>query len=217
MSVPIQPSLMDRLRPTISPDRLGPYLRASGFDEDRTLRLYIWNAHIGEAFHLPVQATEVGLRNRTDLALRTVFGPEWWQNRRFLQISGREGQAAIEMARRRIAGRGKALSTPQMIANLSFGFWVGTLQPAFNPELWSRQLRASFPDLPMDKTRYDLAEAARRVADLRNRIWHHEPIFRMNLSEEFSAVMKVLSWISPVKEAWIRTNCWVQTLLRQKP
>jgi len=217
MTAEVQQSLIERLRPTISADRLGTYLTAAGFDGDRALRLYVWNAYIGEAFHLPIQAAEVGLRNRIDAALRVVYGIDWWDDANFLRIGGRERQSDVETAKRRITRRNQTVSTPQMVANLSFGFWVGTLQPSYNPNVWSKQLRVSFPDIPANKNRFDLAAGAKRVADLRNRIWHHEPIFRMSLSEEFSAVMQLLSWVCPMKEAWIRPQCRVQTLLRQKP
>lgn len=213
----VQESLIDQLRPTISADRLGTYLTAAGFKEDRALRLYIWNAHVGEAFHLPIQATEVGLRNRINAALVTEFGADWWQDAKFLSLGDRERKADIETARRRISNRGATLCTAQIVATLSFGFWIGLLQPRYNPDVWSKHLRASFPSLPADKSRYDLADAAKRVADLRNRIWHHEPVFRMDLSEEYAAVRQLLSWICPVKEGWVRPECRVPALLRQKP
>lgn len=212
-----QESLIDQLRPALSPDRLGTYLTAAGFKEDRALKLYIWNAHIGEAFHLPIQATEVGLRNRINNALIAEFGADWWQEARFLSVADRERRADIETARRRIQNRGATLCTAQIVATLSFGFWVGMLQARYNPTLWSKHLRSAFPKLPPEKNRYDLADATKRVADLRNRIWHHEPVFRMNLSEEYAAVREVLTWICPIKEQWVRPECRVPQLLRAKP
>lgn len=212
-----QQSLIDQLRPTLSSDRIGTYLTASGFDEQRALKLYIWNAHIGEAFHVAIQGAEVGLRNRIDSGFSTVFGPEWWQNPAFLRNLDHEGAKDIETAKKRIRNRGSTLSTGQMIATLSFGFWVGALQPRFNPPVWASHLRTSFPDLPPSNSRYDLAAEAKRVRDLRNRIWHHEPIFRMNLSDEHASVMRLLTWVCPIKAGWIRPLCRVPQLLRQKP
>ena len=62
-------TLIDALKLSISSDRLATYLKATGFDDDRALRLYLWNAIVGEAFHLPIQAVEVGLRNCINFAL----------------------------------------------------------------------------------------------------------------------------------------------------
>ena len=214
-----QPTLFDRLKPAMSEDRLGTYLITAGFDPDRALRLYVWNAAIGEAFHLPIQGVEVGLRNRINGALIAMFGPEWWQDAGFLRAIGgdRERLSDLDMARRRIARRGVPLTTGQTVATLSFGFWVGMLHARYNPGIWSGQLRTAFPSLPPAKNRYDLADSAKRVSELRNRIWHHEPVFRMNLMAEFTAVMELLTWVCPVKAAWIRPQCRVPALMRQKP
>jgi hypothetical protein len=65
----------------ISPDRFGTYLSAAGHDQARALRLYLWNAQLGEAFHLPIQAVEVGLRNSINLGLINTFGQDWWQDK----------------------------------------------------------------------------------------------------------------------------------------
>lgn len=219
MTDAVQESLIDQLRPVLSDGRVGTYLTAAGFDEDRALRLYVWNAIIGEAFHLPIQAAEVGLRNRISNALSQLYGADWWKDPAFIHLlqGDRERLNDIETARRRIQRRGSSLVTGQVVATLSFGFWVGMLQPRYNIDVWSRQLRTAFSSLPPGKSRYDLADSAKRVADLRNRIWHHEPIFRMNLMDEFSAVMELLAWVCPIKAAWIRPQCRVTALMRQKP
>jgi len=212
-----QESLIDQLRPTISSDRLGTYLTAAGFDNDRALRLYVWNAKIGEAFHFSIQAVEVGLRNCINAALCAQFGADWWDADDFLALIDHERKKDLTTAKQRIANRGVTLCTAQVVANLSFGFWVGMLQPRYNPNLWSRQLRVAFSKLPDDKNRYDLAASAKQVADLRNRIWHHEPVFRMSLADEFRQVMIVLGWICPIKAKWVRENSAVMALLRQRP
>jgi hypothetical protein len=212
-----KPCLYDTLEPTLSSDRLATYLRAAGHDKERALRLYVWNAHIGEAFHLPIQGVEVGLRNCINRALCAGYGANWWDHQGFLSTGDHERTDDIRTAKRRIANKGHPLTTAQIVATLSFGFWVGMLQPRYNPLIWTKYIRDSFPHLPDDKYRSDLADSVKRVADLRNRIWHHEPIFRMSLTEEFRAVMEILRWICPIKEAWIRPNCRVLGLVRQKP
>ena len=212
-----KPTLIEALKLSISSDRLATYLTATGFDEERALRLYLWNATIGEAFHLPIQAVEVGLRNCINAALCAEYGAIWWQNSIFLSSLDHERQTDILMAQRRIGNRGHAPSTSQIVATLSFGFWVGMLQPRFNPTIWTKHIGEVFIYLPDNRYRADLASSAKRTADLRNRIWHHEPIFRENISDEFRSVMELLGWICPEKAAWIKPHCRVLGLLRQKP
>jgi hypothetical protein len=210
-------SLFDQLRPTISSERLGTYLTASGFDTDRALRLYVWNAKIGEAFHFGIQAVEVGIRNCVNKALCARFGADWWGDNRFLDLIDRERGRDLATAKQRIENRDVTLCTAQIVANLSFGFWVGLLQPRYNPDLWSYELRSAFPSLPDEKNRHDLATAAKRISDLRNRIWHHEPVMKMSLSDEFREVNILLGWICPHKAKWVRENSVVMALLRQRP
>lgn len=202
---------------TLSTDRFDTYLKAAGHNVDRALNLYIWNARVGAAFHTPIQAVEVALRNCINKALLTKFGPNWWQNQAFTKLLSLERRADLDMVKRRLQSKGLMISTAQIVAGLSFGFWVGLLSPAFNPDLWSSQLRPTFPHLPTTETRGTLFKFARDVATLRNRISHHEPIFKRNLLQDFGELMKLLAWVCPPTESWIRPHCEVPALMRLKP
>lgn len=217
MTEPVQPSLIDQLRPVISDERLGTYLTAAGFDADRALRLYLWNAEVGEAFHLPIQAVEVALRNRVQAALASEFGTDWWKSAQLLAALDDDRKADLALVLKRIRNRKLTLGSGQVVAGLSFGFWVGMLQPRYNPLIWGGRLHAAFPDYPANRNRASLAQAASRVAWLRNRIWHHEPIIRLDLSSEYGTVITLLAWLSTPKATWVRTRSRVPELLRQKP
>ena len=202
---------------TLSPGRFSTYLMVMNRDPDGALELYLWNAKVGETFHLPIQAAEIALRNRVNHALVAKFGANWWDEQKFLALLDRERHNDLETVKRRIGNRGLALVTGQIVAGLSFGFWTGMLQKRYNPTLWGSQLRPSFPHLPPAENRDSLARRAGKVAFLRNRIWHHEPIFKTDLSLEFSQVMGLVQWLCPDTHAWIRPHCRVPELLRQKP
>lgn len=201
----------------ISPLRLGTYLNAAGHDAQRALQIYLWNAKIGEAFHIPIQAVEVGLRNRVSDGLAAAFGPDWWSDPAFLALIGAKRAADIDVVKARLASKGKQVATGQIIAGLSFGFWVAMLHRRFNPAIWSGNLRAAFPHLPAATNLHSLHEKAGDIADFRNRIWHHEPIFRRNLTADYSQCMMVLGWLCPSKRTWIKPHCRVSTVMRKKP
>lgn len=212
-----QQILIADLHPTVSADRLGTYLVASNFDEVWALALYLWNAQLGEAFHVPIQAAEVALRNRINAALVVQFGDEWWRADPFLKLAKPHQKNDIDTAIGRIANRKSDLCTAQVVASLSFGFWSGMLAPAYNVEIWSKHLGIAFPHLPDGVKRGDLFERARKVNALRNRISHHEPIFRQNLSQEYADILEFLGWICPRKLGWVRPVCRVPAVLRAKP
>lgn len=111
---------------TISPNRFGTYLSAAAHDPERALRLYLWNAQIGEAFHLPIQAVEVALRNKISTILAAKFGHDWWCAAEFEDLIDREREQDLATVKRRIESKGLALVTGQIVAGLSFGFWVVT-------------------------------------------------------------------------------------------
>lgn len=205
------------LTATISAERLSTYLIAAGHDPERALRLYMWNAQVGEAFHVPIQAVEVGLRNRINAALVAGFGADWWQEPNFLKIADDERRGDLDVVLRRIRNRKLPQATGQVVAGLSFGFWVGMLQGRYNPPIWGGLLRTTFPDLPPDRSRRSLAIAIGNIAFVRNRIWHHEPIINRDLSKDYSTVVQVLEWICPTKCRWVQPHCRVPELLRSKP
>jgi len=142
--------------------RFQTYLTAAGHNQDRAWNLYLWNAKLGEAFHLPIQTVEVCVRNSIDHALRATYGPNWGQEKTFLHSLDERQIKDLELVKQRIRNRNLPFENGQVVAGLSFGFWVGMLQKRYNPSIWSRQLRSAFPHLPPNKGRKSLTETLRR-------------------------------------------------------
>jgi hypothetical protein len=82
----------------ISPDRFKTYLTAAGHNQERALRLYLWNARLGEAFHMPIQAVEVALRNNVNLALSNVYTANWWECKNLYDLLDEERRADLRTA-----------------------------------------------------------------------------------------------------------------------
>lgn len=202
---------------TLSQRRFDTYLYAAGHDQNRAIALYLWNAKLGAAFHMPIQAAEVALRNRVNHALVAEFGPDWWKERAFVRLIDRERTRDLTTVRNRIQHKGLILETDQIVAGLSFGFWVGMLQPKYNPDLWSKHLRASFPSLPATEGRHSLFKLAGDVANFRNRISHHEPLIKTNTMQTYSDLMKLIGWLCHDTAKWVRPHCEAPTIIRQKP
>lgn len=172
---------------------------------------------MGAAFHLPIQATEVALRNRISVAFTEVFGQSWWSATEFHNAASKDLKRDVEEAKNRIQKMNKTLDAGNMVASLSFGFWTGSMKPRFNPLVWSRQLTNAFPGADDGATRAQIDDWCEETRILRNRIWHHEPIIRANLSEHYSKTMKLLNAASPSKHDWVRRQCQVMKVLRMRP
>lgn len=202
---------------SLSLRRFETYLKAAGHNTERALRLYLWNARLGAAFHLPIQAVEVSLRNRINTVLVAEFGPNWWQEAQFLGLADHDRKRDLDTVKSRTSRRGAELDTDQVVASLSFGFWAGMLHRRYNPQIWGRHLASGFPDLPADIDRDKLHQAVIKVARLRNRISHHEPLIKTNVMQHLQETMTLLRWLCPSTAAWIRPHCDVPKVIREKP
>ena len=204
------------LEAIITKERLGRYLTESGFDLDRALQLYAWNLKISAAFVPLLCAAEISLRNIVMVRSSAVFGPVWWQSSAFLGLAGSTAKGIVKSAENKIVDRGIVPTTGRMTAELSFGFWENMLLPKYQPALWT-PIHLHFPDLPTRVDRQTLYERCGKIRVLRNRISHHEPIFRRNISQDYADCVEFIGWLSSAKAAWITPHCNVMALMRTKP
>jgi len=213
----VPPLTIASLGNIVSQERLGKYINAAAHKPDVAIRLYVWNTRVGEAFFSPIQAIEVCLRNRIATAFADEYGPDWWQDNRFLGTVGRKGVDNIEDVKNRLRRARKPIETNRIIADLSFGFWVNGVGGRFNPDVWSSRLYTFMPDLPATIDRRLFHDRVEKVADLRNRIFHHEPIFNEDISKRYSDCLELLGWLSQEKRAWLKPYFRVAEVMRQKP
>ena len=198
----------------ISRERLGNYLKASGYDEKRALELYGWNIKISESFYPLLSAVEVSLRNTISSKIIALYGEEWWDDEDYLgQI--REGKRIIKAARGKLRKKGRVTSGG-MVAELNFGFWTKMLLPRHEKIFWP-DFNNTFDYLPRSINYKQLYDRCETVCDFRNRIFHHEPIFNLDISKEYSEIMELINWLSPEKKRWISGYSRVMIVLREKP
>src|ERR1700685_1722942 len=109
---------------TLGPDRSAGYIAAFGGTDEKTLRLYIWNAALAGAFLPTIGIVEVALRNALHDKLERHFGTFWYDDPRFIAIDPRPFQRSIDRAKTHITTGGKTITPPRMVEQLMFGFWV---------------------------------------------------------------------------------------------
>lgn len=85
------------------------------------------------------------------------------------------------------------------ISECSFGFWVGLFRGDYEQALWNRLLPAVFPHAPRRlRSRSGLYERLDRIRRLRNRVFHHEPIWHLqDLEQQHELILETIGWISP--------------------
>ncbi len=208
------------LRPALSADRWNTYRTTPTEAEHVVAGRYAWNLALAEALYPALHAVEVALRNRVFDAIASVHpvvaytDVNCWLDARpnvlYPRERARVGAAkhTLRLAlRRKYATKAlvKAHLTPgRLIAELAFGFWTYLFSSAYGAgpgrpgRLWPQLLPSVFPSLPSGTQRAAIERRLNAVRELRNRVFHHEPIWqRADLDAEYDGILELCSWLSP--------------------
>ena len=210
---------MHELIAAFSPERMGTCLEAVAGDQDKAALLHVWNAKVGAAFYGPLQAVEVTLRNAMHRELSRCYGRLWCDD----PGAGLDRRCASQV-RTHLTKLGRRGDPSRLMAALPFGFRVSLLGPGgrlgrearhkanYEMTLWRPALRLAFPHAaPL--TRKAAHAPLDRLRTLRNRIAHHEPIFRRRLADDYRSILEVAGWTSPPVRAWIECHSRLPALL----
>ena len=105
----------------LNPERLGAY-RKDGVDDTTTLARYLLNMALCESLYSPLQFAEIALRNALHSSLTMRAGTDNWYN----TISLPDWQKdQVIAAKNQLIRSGKLLDSGRVVAELTFGFWVG--------------------------------------------------------------------------------------------
>lgn len=89
----------------------------------------------------------------------------------------------VKDARKKLKQAGKAVTPNNVISMMDFGFWTNFLSKEYEDKhsqmlLWPNQLKTVFPNAPVGTTRTDIEKTFISIKDLRNRLTHHEAIWK---------------------------------------
>lgn len=189
------------LRRAVSRPRLDTYRPAGGSDLDMAVT-YFWNIALCEALYPTLATLEVTLRNAVHNAMSAREGTEWWYYRTNLLEPKQLREFAS--ARMNLYFQNKRQPTAgQVVAELNFGFWTTILSQPYHQELWTPQhgalMKAVFPHLPpIPNNRHYVHQHFNEARKLRNRVFHHEPVWhRPTLRQDHAGMIRAIGWISP--------------------
>jgi Abi-like protein len=194
-----------------SPERLQPYVNIKGTNLSEALELYAWNSQISAAFYVPLQGLEILLRNTFHNALVQSKGSDWFDVPELLKAFEKE---EVAKAAERLAKEKKPRESHRIVAELSFGFWLALLRPHYTDEIWipvlSRVVRGK-------ANRKDFYKDLDYMRTLRNRIAHHQPIFKRHLLKDYQHIIDMAGKLCPDTARWIDHHNEVQKVLLRKP
>lgn len=214
---------LDAIRAALSDTRLSTYetmVGSTASGEPQAVALYTWNAQMSAAFMVPLHICEVTIRNAVSEALERVHGPRWpWQAGFQASLPTVPAHYSPRDDLQKVAN--EQPTTGKVIPELKFVFWEQMFTKRHDLRLWNTHIKNIFPEhLPsmtvrdLRKRIYSDLEAIRK---LRNRIAHHEPIFRRNLVEEFNRILDLVRLRSPLVESWLVANQQVLQLASLSP
>jgi hypothetical protein len=190
------------IRDVLSTPRFASYLAASDSDVGTAISLYWWNVEVSAALYIPLHCLELALRNAMHAQLCSWLGrADWWVQAPL----DNNGRLAVSTAEERLLRRpGRRYTADDVVAKLTFGFWVSLLSRGYDRELWVPALHRAFPYFT--RRRQELHADLLDVLDLRNRIMHYEPVHRRDLWRDHAKLHRLLGYISPrmVKELQAR-------------
>lgn len=203
------------IRRALSDERLESY--GFGRSDDEKLANYLWNIALCEALYPSLHALEIVLRNAMFRAGENVFGHMrtadvacWLDADPPILHPGEV--AAVEAAKTRLVQRNTPLLPGRLIAELSFGFWTALFDVRYEQTriLWPRLLSGHFLDRATPRSmrsRKALSPLLNRIRHLRNRVFHHEPVWHWSdLPRQHALVLDVIGWFNPTWRTTVEPN-----------
>jgi Abi-like protein len=189
----------DKLMPVFSEERLDGYL--SHFrcvNKNSALKAYSRNIKLSQALYPSLQILEVSLRNMIHQAISVDNMTEHWFD---LNILHHRERIRVNAAKNNLGAKNKALQPGRIVAELSFGFWTSLFDKRYEHDqvLWPRLISQVFQCIPKCKrTRKYLSKELNIIRNLRNRIFHYEPIWHwQDLTGQHFSIVNMISWLSP--------------------
>ena len=205
----------DIVRYALSHARMSTYDAAVAHAGLPALELYSWNAQVSAALFAPLQICEVVIRNAVADALAVLYGPLWPWNPTF--------ETSLPYGRMNDlrAAREGATTAGQVIPELSFYFWQQMFTNRHFGRIWSVHIDRLFPNMEAGLTKQGkrilIHNELEHIRELRNRIAHHEPIFRRDLGSDYLRIVNLVRFKCAASANWLEENNFFSTIYAQKP
>ncbi len=121
-------TLVAELGSAVSAVRLEAYRLPGSSDFDMVVN-YVWNVELSKALYPAMQALEVSLRNSIHIAASNFYQTGFWFDQADVVFEGQSKR--IEEARAKLAKLGKPQTADDIVAALTFGFWVSLFNKPF--------------------------------------------------------------------------------------
>lgn len=207
------PAINAALERALSVPRLGRYMRDSNQLLDAALSLYERNQRMTEAFHRPLQALEVCLRNHLNARLVSHYGSNWVHT--MAPPFGQSEVERVDKAKKDLRRERVPVTQGAIVAELTFGFWVTLLSAQYEHTLWTPQFSRVFRSAGRKMRRQTVHNRMNELRVFRNRVAHYEPIYHMTPSRRHADLIEAIAWMCPDSAAWAWEHSRVPYVLQR--
>ncbi|RSZ59261.1 hypothetical protein HF313_02350 [Massilia atriviolacea] len=185
--------------------RLGRYWALCPGDEAKAASVYVNNMLLAGAMTPMLSVLEIALRNGIHSRMSALYRrPDWWEVLAGNPAFARQTKE-VNGAKERLQRRAESATSDKIVAELNFGFWSSLFNGSFATVVW-KDLRLAFPHCPKPlRKRKAISSALNQMRDLRNRVFHHEPLLwlRPGLLDLHARGTEVIGWIDPQLARWL--------------
>lgn len=153
------------------------FISKSRLKQYKNLREYKENLEFCKSFYIPLAMLEIGLRNSLDLHFQKKVGRDWLLNETFIKPYLKD---SISQAKKILVQQRKSVNQDNLIAELSFGFWILLLKKPYQEYLRYKDLKIIFPNMPRLENkvlnRRYFFTIINEIRLFRNKIFHFDKI-----------------------------------------
>ena len=188
----------------LSKKRLDKYLLFTDNNINKAIELYNLNLNISKSLYIPLSYFEIFLRNTCNNKLRKELGDYWFDNKKVM-ISGNKikdkkvldkinkAKAEVVQNKKRLKINNYVPTNSDIVSNLPFGFWTYLLYKNYRDTIWNPYLKYVFDGLDGNRL-YNIVDSIR---ELRNRVFHYEPIiFDKQLEQKYENIIDLINFMS---------------------
>lgn len=190
-----------KIKKTLSKDRLNGYFNQVKKITKAPCSLkdayvyYSWNTLLSESLYSSLQALEVALRNSINNAANNHFHKDWLTDPKLIRAYEMN---YVNNAIQSLQRKNKHVDTGRIIAELNFGFWTSLFKRTYEHTFWHPLLKVVFPHAPRKlRNRQYFSARLNKIRDLRNRVYHYEPIWYYHLEKWHDEFVQILGWMEP--------------------
>jgi hypothetical protein len=205
----VRPEILAGIVSSLSHDRFESYRESSDQDDVDVVARYAWNVAMCAALYPLLNVFEVTLRNRLFQLVNSKYPSgsrphntiPCWLDFSTPIITSREVRT-VERAKKQLPtprnGQARHATTARLVAQLTLDFWVFLFHepyesghPGAVANLWPKLLKSVFPSMaPADRVLTSTLASLEEIRVLRNRVFHHEPIWGSNVLDEATRLVQ---------------------------